>query len=157
MDASYISQLFCCCCCWSRWVYWLCSLKEEEENRPNKMALRKWDTLLKIKVWMEKVQYVHNGYVTKPLQRQLSYLWNLWKMFCDLHDGQQHIFLYCLQWNTLYIYSSQHWIKKVQQSCPKTRTHFGFRTTMMKAFDLLQMLTSLYIYIYIYIYFFVIS
>ncbi len=40
-------------------------------------------------------------------------------------------------------YSCQHlkWIKKVQ-SCPKTRMHFGFRTTLMKGFDPLQMLTS---------------
>ncbi len=45
-------------------------------------------------------------------------------------------------------YSSQHlkWIKKVNQICPKTRTHFGFRfrTTLMKCFDPLQMLTSIY-------------
>ncbi len=36
------------------------------------------------------------------------------------------------------------WIKKVNQSCPKTRTHFGFRyrTTLMKGFDPLQMLTT---------------
>ncbi len=42
------------------------------------------------------------------------------------------------------IYSSQHlkWIKKVLESCPKTRTHFGFRATLMKGFDPLQMLTS---------------
>ncbi len=41
--------------------------------------------------------------------------------------------------------SSQHlkWIKKVHQSCPKTRTHFGFRTTLMKGFDPLQMLTTI--------------
>ncbi len=31
------------------------------------------------------------------------------------------------------------------------RTYFGFRTTLMKGFDPLQMLTNLYIYIYIYI------
>ncbi len=40
-------------------------------------------------------------------------------------------------------YNSQHmkWIKKVNQSCPKAIMHFGFRLTLMKAFDLLQMLT----------------
>ncbi len=27
------------------------------------------------------------------------------------------------------------WIKKVHQSCPKTRMHLGFRTTLMKGFD----------------------
>ncbi len=34
-----------------------------------------------------------------------------------------------LRKHTLKEYSSQHlkWIKKVHQSCPKTRTHFGFR------------------------------
>ncbi len=45
-------------------------------------------------------------------------------------------------------YNSQHLkrIKKVHQSCPKTRTHFGFRfrTTLMKGFDQLQMLTTIY-------------
>ncbi len=50
-------------------------------------------------------------------------------------------------WSDIYslhiLYSSQHlkWIKKDNQSCPKTRTHFGFRTTLMKGFDQLQMLT----------------
>ncbi len=41
-------------------------------------------------------------------------------------------------------FSSQHlkWIKKINQSCPKTRTHLGFRITLMKDFDPLQMLTS---------------
>ncbi len=43
------------------------------------------------------------------------------------------------------VFSSQHlkWIRKVHQSCPKTRTHFGlgFRT-LMKGLDSLQMLTS---------------
>ncbi len=33
-------------------------------------------------------------------------------------------------------------IKKFNQSCPKTRTHFGFRITLMKGFDPLEMLTS---------------
>ncbi len=46
----------------------------------------------------------------------------------------------------IYIYICQHlkWIKKVYQSCPKIRTHFGFRTTSMKVFDSLQMLTTVY-------------
>ncbi len=44
------------------------------------------------------------------------------------------------------IYSSQHlkWIKNVHQSCPKTRTRFGFGTTLMKGFDPLLMLTTVY-------------
>ncbi len=44
-------------------------------------------------------------------------------------------------------YSSQHlkWIKKVNQSCPKTRTLLGFRTTLMKGFDPLQMLTPVHV------------
>ncbi len=52
-----------------------------------------------------------------------------------------------LSGSVLYIvYSSQHlkWIKKGNQSCPKTRTHFGFRTSLMKGFDPLQMFTSVY-------------
>ncbi len=50
--------------------------------------------------------------------------------------------LYCLL-GVLFNYSSQQlkWIKKVNQRCPKTRTHFGFRLSMMKGFDPLQMLT----------------
>ncbi len=42
------------------------------------------------------------------------------------------------------LYSSQYlkWIKKVNQSCPKMRTNFSFRTTLMKGFDPLQMLTT---------------
>uniref|UniRef100_A0A672LIJ8 Protein N-terminal glutamine amidohydrolase n=1 Tax=Sinocyclocheilus grahami TaxID=75366 RepID=A0A672LIJ8_SINGR len=50
-------------------------------------------------------------------------------------EGGQH-FYHC-------IYRSHHlkWIKK-DQSCPKTRTHFGFRTTLMKGFDPLQMLPT---------------
>ncbi len=53
----------------------------------------------------------------------------------------------CIFWE-MHIYSSQHlkWIKKIDhhQSGPKTRTHFCFRTTLMKGFDPLQMLTSIY-------------
>ncbi len=43
-----------------------------------------------------------------------------------------------------HIQNSQHfkWIKKVNQSCPKTRTLLGFRTTLMKCFDPLQMLNT---------------
>ncbi len=36
------------------------------------------------------------------------------------------------------------WIKKVNQSCPNTRTHFGFRATLTKGFDPLQMLTTVH-------------
>ncbi len=48
------------------------------------------------------------------------------------------------------MYSIQHlkWVKKVNQSCPKTRTHF--RTTLMKGFDPLQMLASVYVFIYLF-------
>uniref|UniRef100_A0A8C0YQ09 Parvin, gamma n=1 Tax=Cyprinus carpio carpio TaxID=630221 RepID=A0A8C0YQ09_CYPCA len=53
---------------------------------------------------------------------------------------QHHFPAICL------IYNSQHlkWIKKSSSSCPKTRSHFGFRTTLMKGFDALQMLISVY-------------
>ncbi len=53
--------------------------------------------------------------------------------------------------------SSQHlkWIKQVHQSCVITRTHFGFRTTLMKGSDPLQMLTSVYVYVYVYIYIYI--
>ncbi len=59
-----------------------------------------------------------------------------------------YLFIYFnWSWNHTHIYldrskySSQHlkWIKKVS---PKTRTHFGFRLTLMKGFDPLQMLTT---------------
>ncbi len=43
--------------------------------------------------------------------------------------------------------------KKVHQSCPKTRTHFGFRTTLMKGFDPLHMLTIVYMCVCVYCYF----
>ncbi len=33
-------------------------------------------------------------------------------------------------------------IAQYNSSLPKTRTHLGFRTTLMKGFDPLQMLTS---------------
>ncbi len=47
------------------------------------------------------------------------------------------------------IYSSQHLklIKTVNHSCPKTRMHFGFRTNLMKGFDQLQILTTVYIHL----------
>ncbi len=53
--------------------------------------------------------------------------------------------------------SSQHlkWIKQVHQSCVITRTHFCFRTTLMKGSDPLQMLTSVYVYVYVYIYIYI--
>ncbi len=43
------------------------------------------------------------------------------------------------------IYSNKHlkWIKKVPQSCPKTRKQ-DFTITLTKGFDPLQMLTSVY-------------
>ncbi len=34
--------------------------------------------------------------------------------------------------------------QKVNQSCPNTRTHFGFRATLTKGFDPLKMLTSVH-------------
>ncbi len=39
--------------------------------------------------------------------------------------------------------------------CPKKRTHFGFRTALMKMFDPLQMLIMLCVCIYIYIYIYI--
>ncbi len=41
-----------------------------------------------------------------------------------------YIYTYIYTYIYIYIYSSQYlkWINKVNQSCPKTRTHFGFRS-----------------------------
>ncbi len=39
------------------------------------------------------------------------------------------MYVYVYVYIYIYIYSRLHlkWIRKVYQSCPKTRTHFGFR------------------------------
>ncbi len=62
-----------------------------------------------------------------------------------------HATVYIYIYIYIYIYSSQHlkWIQKVHQSCPKTRNGycFCFRTTLMKGFDPLQMLTTFLILI----------
>ncbi len=59
----------------------------------------------------------------------------------------------------IYIYSIQQSTLKVDQKSSSKLSEdilvLGFRTTLMKGFDPLQMLTSVCVYIYIYIYIYI--
>ncbi len=86
---------------------------------------------------MENVKYVHNG-CCKTTSTNSYPIYETYEKCSVICMMENSIHFYIVYSEIHYIYISiQHWIKKVNQSCPKTRMHFGFRTTMMKGYDLL--------------------
>ncbi len=143
-----------CSCVWSFWCSELCSVNQTVTvQRGSVLDVRgpEWFYQPFCSLWISTVLGV--GRVVPMIRSAVRT--TLWSQIWLLSRTRQ--LLTCrgrIQWwqsRTVsaffqIIYSSQHlkWIKKVHQSCPKTRTHFGFRTTLMKGFDPVQMLTSVY-------------